>query len=54
MEVARRRQIQALLQEDLSRRVVQQIGAAANLGDPLVRVIDDDRQLISGQPAFSL
>ena len=46
VHVARRRQPQGTLQENLARRVIEQISAANHVGDPLLGVVDDHRQLI--------
>src|SRR5438128_678413 len=47
MKVARRGIAQRALQPDLTRRRCEQIGAAHDIGDPLLRVVDDHRKLVS-------
>ena len=46
MQVLRRGQLQALLQPDLARGVVQQVGAAHHMADTLVGVIHHHGQLV--------
>ncbi len=48
--VARSREPEQVGEQDLSRRRVEQVGAAHDLADPLVRVIDDDGELVRGHP----
>lgn len=45
--IARCGQVQPLLQVNLARRGIQQIGAAHNVRDALIRIVNDYRQLIS-------
>ena len=52
VRIARRRQAEHSLQVDLARRRVEQIAAAHHLGDALLGVVDDDRQLV-GEQAIS-
>ena len=46
VQVARRRQAELALQQDLPRRVAGQVFAADDVADALRRIVDDDRQLV--------
>jgi len=50
MCVARCRHAQPLLQPDLARRRIEQIGAANDIGDPGIGVVDDHGQLVGELP----
>ena len=50
VRVARSREAEQLGEQDLSRRRVEQVGAAHDLADPLVCVIDDDGELVCRHP----
>ena len=54
VQVARRRQAQRALQQDLARRVVGQVRAAHDVSDALRRVVDDHGQLVGPQPVGAL
>ena len=45
VQVARHRQAERTLQQDLARGGVEQVGAAHHVGDALVGVVDHHRQL---------
>ena len=46
MQVARRRQAEPALQQDLPRRAVGEVFAANDVGDALLGIVDDDRELV--------
>ena len=46
MQVARRRQAQRALQQDLAGGGVEQVRPAHDIGDPLFRIVHDHRQLV--------
>jgi len=53
VQVRRRRAAERALQVDLARRRREQVGAAHDVGDLLRGVVDDDGELVGGQPVGS-
>jgi hypothetical protein len=48
--IGRQGQAKPLLQHDLTRRIVEQVGAPHHLRDALIRIVHHDSQLVGVEP----